>query len=185
MNSGLGANLTHNVNRWYEVFTGSYSRPDPLGILKGEENLYLYAKASPVRYFDLLGLVTYIGFSADQERDARQAVQIVRQRLAANPCCLDPGDGKPADLLSYLDSPDFKIRFKSKLKLCGKTPTLTMLAARRRIFVGPLAWGQSCCSGGQAGVNGLASTILHELVHAANSTTRHAKASEKRCFGCG
>jgi RHS repeat-associated protein len=50
--------LAYNVYRWYQSGTGRYTRPDPLGLMAGEENLYRYAKANPLRLFDTLGLVT-------------------------------------------------------------------------------------------------------------------------------
>ncbi|MBP9825131.1 MAG: RHS repeat-associated core domain-containing protein, partial [Thermoanaerobaculia bacterium] len=51
----LGDDVYYNVHRWYESQTGRYARPDPLGLRAGV-NVFQYAKASPVRYVDALGL---------------------------------------------------------------------------------------------------------------------------------
>jgi RHS repeat-associated protein len=57
----------YNVHRWYQPGTGSYSRPDPLGIVNQAtfgpgsgrgpvRQLYGYAEMNPVLRFDPLGL---------------------------------------------------------------------------------------------------------------------------------
>ena len=46
-------------HRWYSPGTGTYSRPDPMG-LEGGANLYRYAEANPTTYADRLGLSIYI-----------------------------------------------------------------------------------------------------------------------------
>ena len=103
---------------------------------------------------------------------------MVIQKLKDKPCCVDPAEGKAAEILSYITSPDFTVRYKPKSKVCGETPFLNMIDVNKRIEVGPLTWGRSCCAGGESGLNGLASTILHEAIHGLYNTTRHADETE-------
>jgi RHS repeat-associated protein len=54
-----GAGIYYNVHRWAQPARGSYTRPDPAGILppeRGAANLYLYGLGNPVNFFDLVGL---------------------------------------------------------------------------------------------------------------------------------
>jgi RHS repeat-associated protein len=60
----LGAEVVHNVNRWYEFGTGRYSRVDPAfqeqlpAIESVTVHPYEYAEANPLANFDPSGLVT-------------------------------------------------------------------------------------------------------------------------------
>jgi RHS repeat-associated protein len=54
--ASLGAEVYYNVHRWYEHGVGRYGRVDPLGLDGGHENVYLYARSSPVEGLDPLGL---------------------------------------------------------------------------------------------------------------------------------
>lgn len=49
-----GAEPFQNVHRWYLSFIGRYGKPDPAGLSAGI-NLYNYAVANPLLYFDPLG----------------------------------------------------------------------------------------------------------------------------------
>jgi hypothetical protein len=51
----LGAEVLHNVHRWYETGTGRYWRPDPLD---ASPNDYAYVDARPTRLVDPLGLLS-------------------------------------------------------------------------------------------------------------------------------
>lgn len=53
--STLGAEDYYNLYRWYETQIGRYDTPDPLG-LRPDVDLFKYARSSPVRWFDRLGL---------------------------------------------------------------------------------------------------------------------------------
>jgi RHS repeat-associated protein len=54
--AALGADVYHNVHRWYQPTIGRYSRPDPLG-LRGSFHVYAYGKSNPLFYFDRRGYV--------------------------------------------------------------------------------------------------------------------------------
>ena len=174
--------LYYNLHRYYRPNTGSYIKPDPLS-LQGDTNPYAYARLNPLSYTDPLGLVSYRNFPSDKQKEAEEAVRRVRQKLKEEPCCIGK-DGRASDLLAYLDHPDFVIEYRPKSKLCGVTPFLNMIDANRRIGLGPLAWTPGCCVGGNAGINSLASTILHELVHATYNVYKHPAEAEQICFGC-
>jgi len=47
--------LYYNYRRYYDPRIGAYINQDPIG-LRGGLNLYQYANANPIRYFDSLGL---------------------------------------------------------------------------------------------------------------------------------
>lgn len=47
--------LYYNVFRWYDVRTGRYTGPDPLGVFGGE-NVFRYARSSPTLFTDPDGL---------------------------------------------------------------------------------------------------------------------------------
>jgi len=51
----LAESLYYNVNRWLQ--DGTYNRPDPLGVVDGGSNHYVYALANPIVNTDPLGLV--------------------------------------------------------------------------------------------------------------------------------
>jgi RHS repeat-associated protein len=51
----VGSELAYNVFRWYRGGWGRYSQADPIG-LEGGWNLYRYAAANPLFYFDPDGL---------------------------------------------------------------------------------------------------------------------------------
>ena len=63
--SGLGGQGYYNVFRWYEVGTGRYLRPDPLGLTLassgGELNLFAYVGSSPLNSVDPLPLDRLFG----------------------------------------------------------------------------------------------------------------------------
>jgi RHS repeat-associated protein len=61
--SGVGVGVVYNVHRWYEVGTGRYVRPDPIGLLGGV-NEYIYALGRPIFYGDFLGLYCTTDFVA-------------------------------------------------------------------------------------------------------------------------
>ena len=56
---GLSGGVYYNVYRWYQPGTGRYSQPDPLG-LRGDVNLFAYARSNPEKYFDSLGLAVQV-----------------------------------------------------------------------------------------------------------------------------
>jgi len=179
--AAMGAEVSYNVHRWYLAHIARYARADPLGILAGDENLYEYVSSNPIRFTDILALVRFKNFPKEREADAKEAVDRVRHAFKQRPCCAG-SDARAERWLEYLDDPGFTIVFKPNLKNCGTTPFLTMIGARRRVLVGPKAW--NCCPGGKPGVNSLASTIMHEIGHAADGTFRHPWDAEKRCFQC-
>ena len=45
----------YNMNRFYNMRIGRYSKVDPIGIMGGN-NLYLYAKSNPIMRYDISGL---------------------------------------------------------------------------------------------------------------------------------
>jgi len=53
----------YNYHRYYDLRTGRYLRPDPIG-LAGGINLYLYAAGTPINEIDPLGLL--FGFNAGE-----------------------------------------------------------------------------------------------------------------------
>jgi RHS repeat-associated protein len=59
-NASLGSDPYYNLHRWYESWTGTYSRPDLLPMeLLGEWQPYLYVLANPLAGFDPLGLAAF------------------------------------------------------------------------------------------------------------------------------
>jgi RHS repeat-associated protein len=68
--------LWYNRHRDYDPGTGRYIQADPIG-LAGDANPYLYAKANPLRYVDLMGLnpaataVAEVGFEWWLKRQLR------------------------------------------------------------------------------------------------------------------
>jgi RHS repeat-associated protein len=54
--------LHYNWNRYYDSRTGRYLTPDPLGIERGKNHLFVYAKNNPINSTDLMGLKTGWGF---------------------------------------------------------------------------------------------------------------------------
>jgi RHS repeat-associated protein len=54
--------LHYNWNRYYDSKTGRYLTPDPLGIEKGKNHLFVYAENNPINSTDLMGLKTGWGF---------------------------------------------------------------------------------------------------------------------------
>jgi len=54
----MGTDMLFNVNRWLAISTGSYTRPDPLGILRPTRlaHPYSYAASNPLLMVDRLGL---------------------------------------------------------------------------------------------------------------------------------
>ena len=48
--------LHYNYNRYYDPSTGRYLTPDPIGLEKTENNLFIYSKNNPIRFSDPSGL---------------------------------------------------------------------------------------------------------------------------------
>ncbi len=48
--------LNYNLNRDYNAPLGTYVEADPIGINRGQNHLYLYAKNNSISYFDEKGL---------------------------------------------------------------------------------------------------------------------------------
>lgn len=53
-----------SFHRWYEADIGSYTRPDPAGLIRSNLDLYGYALRNPVRFVDPYGLATCVVISA-------------------------------------------------------------------------------------------------------------------------
>ncbi|HWM89764.1 MAG TPA: RHS repeat-associated core domain-containing protein [Thermoanaerobaculia bacterium] len=180
-NARLRAGLYYNVHRWLDSERGRYTRPDPLGMGARIVNLFAYVMSNPLTGTDVLGLIRFEGFNPQQQSEAEQAIRQIRNALEQRPCCAG-SDGRAMDWLSYIDDPDFTIVLDQDLQDCGRTPFGTMIGVKKTIKVSPAAW--NCCPGGRQGINSLASTILHEVGHAAGQSPRHPWDVEQRCFGC-
>jgi RHS repeat-associated protein len=48
--------LFYNWNRYYDPSTGRYGRSDPIGLMKGENSLYVYVNSNPFAGIDARGL---------------------------------------------------------------------------------------------------------------------------------
>ena len=55
-NASLDSDLAYNVYRWYDLSTGRYNRPDPLGV-GASLDLYGYAQHNPLATIDPMGLI--------------------------------------------------------------------------------------------------------------------------------
>ena len=60
-----GAGVYYNVHRWYQPATGSYTRPDPAGLIRSRFDPYGYATKNPLRSIDPYGLKTCVVISGD------------------------------------------------------------------------------------------------------------------------
>jgi RHS repeat-associated protein len=170
--------LHENGHRFYRPTTGRYDEPDPLGILSDELHPYLYALGNPLHLIDPLGLTSFVGFPPDKERDMRNAVEVVRQKLESEPCCVGGG---ASQLQQKLDKATFLYRRDLKSKsdpLCGAVGFIDWF--KRRAKIGEIAFDSSRCGALQC-------TVLHEVVHLRirNAGEASAYAAEKKCFACG
>jgi hypothetical protein len=165
------------VYRWYQPGVGSYSRPDPLGLIQGDPNPYLYALANPLGFLDSLGLAVLKGFPPDKAREVEQAIGDAKDRLEDQPCCTSDAQ-RTADLLDKLNDPDLVIVYDPGLQFCGQTPFLANVFGQRKFKLGPVAFDPArCCD--------LSSTITHELVHIGfGGSESEAQGVEKQCFNC-
>jgi RHS repeat-associated protein len=59
--ASLGAEVAHNLHRWYEWMTGRYSKPDPWGIDRpdGISQWYGYGESRPMLFVDPEGLFSF------------------------------------------------------------------------------------------------------------------------------
>lgn len=78
--AGLGAEIYYNLHRWYRAGLGSYSRPDPIG-LGGGVNELLYAGANPLRSIDFLGLFCTTDFVKHYFKGAGGTIELSRVGL--------------------------------------------------------------------------------------------------------
>lgn len=169
--------LACHINRWYEHGTGQYTRPDPLGLLEGEDHLYVYAQANPLAFTDSLGLTSYKNFPPDKEREARDAVSRLKRRLETErPCCV----GNAPKLLRRLENATLVYREDLRHRgqpVCGFVNPWDWIT--RRIKIGGLAYQPRC--------GPLECTVLHEIVHLGirNAGKGAAYRAEKDCFDCG
>jgi RHS repeat-associated protein len=183
--AGLEKGVYYNVHRWYQPGTGRYTRVDPFGVDGGGPNVYLYAQANPLLFFDPDGRkIVFEDFPTNQQQDAERAIQQIKRQLQDTPCCVE-GD-RAEEIIGLIDDPNrtVKLKYKPDAKHCGFTPLSSLLGFNNTIRIGPGAW--DCCQkGGPSGVTSLASTILHELHHILYRTReRPAYEAEKKCFGC-
>ena len=58
--SDLGDQARYNLHRWYTPSSGSFTRPDPIGLVVGGANPYYYAEQNPSRFVDPSGLATCV-----------------------------------------------------------------------------------------------------------------------------
>ena len=170
--------LHQNWWRYYRPNTGRYDEPDPLGLVTDDLHLYTYASDNPIHFTDPFGLTSYIGFSPGDEQNLRSAVDIVRQKLHDQPCCVN---GAADTLLHLLDKATFlyraDLRYKGDL-VCGLVGPIDWL--KRRIKLGAIAFEPAKCGP-------LECTVLHETVHlrVRRAGEGPAYAAEKSCFNCG
>jgi len=144
--------------------------------------LYGYAADNPEGNTDPLGLYNVVPPGGSQAADVNQAMADIMRKLNSPTSCCGPLANKVKKALS---DPTLTIRISPWLMGCGFTPG-SVIPGINTIFVGTKAWGKGCCYGGAPGMNALASTLLHELVHAATHSASEAlpRAAEKNCYGC-
>jgi len=178
----LGANgvteRLYNVNRWYRAAWGRYSQADPLGT----NPPYGYADDDPATKTDPLGLYSVEPPGGQDAQDVNQAIfDIIQKMNNPKPCC-----GSLAQkVMKALSDPKLTFHISQSMPGCGFTPG-SVIPGIHTIYISKHAWGKGCCYGGKAGMNSLASTILHELVHAAlhDPTESQPTAAELKCYGC-
>ena len=70
--------LHYNWHRYYNPRSGRYSRPDPIGFLGGDVNLYRFVLANPVRLIDAYGLANagMANWSFDSQPDPKDFIHL-------------------------------------------------------------------------------------------------------------
>lgn len=163
-----------------------YTQPDPMGIgggaTWGVNQLYGYAADNPTLNTDPFGLYKVEPPSGTQSEEINQAIFQVWQKLNSPSACCGPLANK---VMKVLSDPKLTFRVAPWLLGCGFSPG-SVVPGINTIYIGTKAWGAGCCYGGVAGLNGLASTILHELVHVATKDASEPLPTwaESKCFGC-
>ena len=172
-----GQDIYYNVHRWYAPMAGRYLKVDPLGLLEGDGHPYIYVAGNPVLLTDVSGLTSYKGFPPEKERQAKEAVDKVKNRLRDSPCCVDNGPKllRRLEKTTLVYIPDLSSKGGP---LCGFVSPSDWI--RRRIQVGERAYDTARC-----GL--LECTVIHELIHlgARNAGEEAAYKAEKDCFDCG
>jgi len=177
---------SYNIFRWYRPEWSRYTQADQYGVGGGSmsdlNQLYGYAADNPEGNTDPLGLYNVVPPGGSQAADVNQAMADIMRKLNSPTSCCGPLANKVKKALS---DPTLTIRISPWLMGCGFTPG-SVIPGINTIFVGTKAWGKGCCYGGAPGMNALASTLLHELVHAATHSASEAlpRAAEKNCYGC-
>ena len=185
--ASLGADLYYNVHRWYENPTARYTRPDPEWTeafyeFSGQPaQVYGYSESRPTAQVDPLGLAA---FKPGRSCKRLPPDKSDRLRSALADAAGHLSDIKPCGNLSQ-GSRTIIVRCGKCGRECGHFRPRIVIFKAAICVNSTLAFGGTTPDGKSCGVGEtcLASTLLHEMVHACGGQhpTRPGKVNPYAC----
>jgi len=160
-----GVEEHYNIFRWYRPGWGRYTQDDPRKFSVDDvSNNFAYADGNPLRRTDPLGLYSVNDFSDRDAEKLNRAIKRVWDFLQTKPCCLTK---YPFSFFENLRNQLLTTSFNYDAQTddCANAKKYT-----NHVNIGAQAFTGNCppC---------LASTVLHELAHAAGGATDRSNSS--------
>ncbi len=190
--SSEGFPALENLNRWYSVASGRYSRPDPIGDVVTEQAIwngpfleserfsyYTYVQANPVLFVDPLGLLKTKGCTDQDDESIRRAFKDVCKSLKTQAVsdCIFCETGIDRGLERLCDSNNRTVRCKYEKTGKCRDDCGWAIPLGRTIRLCP-----ALLEGGVCGPIGC--TLAHEMTHQLGYPREAKPKAVEKCLGC-
>jgi RHS repeat-associated protein len=183
--------LYYNLHRWYESWTGRYTKKDPLDDVErrqdvpwyprvGQErfSLYAYVDSNPLAFTDPLGLLKFKGCTPERQSQISRAFKeyCVRIQEPGFESCMCGSPAVPKGLKSICAGNDRTIRCQTDQGGLCTGACAWSLPLGSTIRLCDAAWTSGC--------GPLGCTLMHEMTHQLGHGGENIPGAVEKCLRC-